>query len=386
MKTLTVGLAARTYPIHVGNALLSTAAPLLDVQAGQRGVIVTNAVVAAHHLAPLRTSLRDAGMHVDVVLLPDGEAHKNQKTLDDLLTRLLELRVERSTMLIALGGGVVGDIAGFAAAIYQRGIAFVQVPTTLLAQVDSSVGGKTGINHPLGKNMIGAFWQPRAVLIDTAVLATLPDRELSAGLAEVIKYGAIRDARFFAWLEAEMPSLLARDDAALARAIVRSCEIKAQIVAADEREAGERALLNFGHTFGHAIEAAQGYGEWLHGEAVAAGMVCAARLSERVCGLRADETARLADLIVAAKLPVAPPMIARERWLQLMQRDKKVQSGAMRFVLLERLGHAVMRGDVAENDVVRSVTPAAMRCYADGKRKRRRKAPFSSCWRLTTGK
>jgi 3-dehydroquinate synthase len=361
MKTLTVGLGARTYPIHVGNALLSTAASLLGVQRGHRGVIVTNAVVAARHLAPLRTSLRDAGMQVDVVLLPDGEAHKNQETLDDLLTRLLELRVERSTTLIALGGGVVGDIAGFAAAIYQRGIALVQVPTTLLAQVDSSVGGKTGINHPLGKNMIGAFWQPRAVLIDTAVLATLPDRELSAGLAEVIKYGAIRDAEFFTWLEADMQSLLARNDAALARAIVRSCEVKAQIVAADEREAGERALLNFGHTFGHAIEAAQGYGEWLHGEAVAAGMVCAARLSERVCGLRADETTRLADLVVAAKLPAAPPTIARERWLELMQRDKKVQSGAMRFVLLERLGRAVVRGDVAENDVAKSVTAEATR-------------------------
>jgi 3-dehydroquinate synthase len=361
MKTLTVGLGARTYPIFVGNALLWRAASLLDVQRGQRAVVVTNAVVAAHHLAPLRNSLGDAGMHVDVVLLPDGEAHKNQRTLDDLLTRLLELRIERSTTLIALGGGVVGDIAGFAAAIYQRGIAFIQVPTTLLAQVDSSVGGKTGINHPLGKNMIGAFWQPRAVLIDTAVLSTLPDRELSAGLAEVIKYGAIRDAGFFAWLETNMAALLARDDAALERAIVRSCEIKAQIVAADEREAGERALLNFGHTFGHAIEAAQGYGEWLHGEAVAAGMVCASRLSERVCGLRAEETRRLADLVVAANLPAGPPKIARERWLELMQRDKKVQSGAMRFVLLERLGSAVVRGDVAESDVVHSVMPEAMR-------------------------
>jgi 3-dehydroquinate synthase len=361
MKTLTVGLGARTYPIFVGNALLSRAASLLDAQRGQRAVVVTNAVVAAHHLAPLRNSLGDAGMHVDVVLLPDGEAHKNQRTLDDLLTRLLELRIERSTTLIALGGGVVGDIAGFAAAIYQRGIAFIQVPTTLLAQVDSSVGGKTGINHPLGKNMIGAFWQPRAVVIDTAVLSTLPDRELSAGLAEVIKYGAIRDAGFFAWLETNMAALLARDDAALERAIVRSCEIKAQIVAADEREAGERALLNFGHTFGHAIEAAQGYGEWLHGEAVAAGMVCASRLSERVCGLRAEETRRLADLVVAANLPAGPPKIARERWLELMQRDKKVQSGAMRFVLLERLGSAVVRGDVAESDVVQSVIPEAMR-------------------------
>ena len=352
MRTLEVGLGERAYPIHVDAGLLASAAALLNVRRGQRCVVVTNAVVAAHHLAPLRASLRDAGIRVDVVLLPDGEAHKNQKTLDDLLTRLLELRVERSTTLIALGGGVVGDIAGFAAAIYQRGIPFVQVPTTLLAQVDSSVGGKTGINHPLGKNMIGAFWQPRAVLIDTAVLRTLPDRELAAGLAEVIKYGAIRDIEFFAWLEANMRLLLERDAAALTHAILRSCSIKAAIVAADERESGERALLNFGHTFGHAIEAAQGYGEWLHGEAVAAGMICAARLSEIACGLEADATSRLARLVAAARLPTQPPRIAPERWLELMRRDKKVQSGELRFVVLERLGHAVVRGDVADGDVV----------------------------------
>jgi len=355
MKTLEVGLGERAYPIHVGNALLPRAGTLLDVRRGRRGVIVTNAIVAARHLAPLKASLRDAGMQVDVVLLPDGEAHKNQQTLDDLLTRLLELRAERSTWLIALGGGVVGDIAGFAAAIYQRGMPFVQIPTTLLAQVDSSVGGKTGINHPLGKNMIGAFWQPRAVLVDTSVLSTLPDRELSAGLAEVIKYGAIRDVEFLAWLETNVSSLLARDAAALTHAIVRSCAIKAEIVAADERETGERALLNFGHTFGHAIEAAQGYGEWLHGEAVAAGMVCAAHLSERVCGLSAQAAARLAELVAAARLPTQPPRIASERWLELMRRDKKVQSGILRFVLLERLGHAVVRGDIAEDDVTRAL-------------------------------
>jgi 3-dehydroquinate synthase len=359
MKTLTVGLGARTYPIFVGNALLWRAASLLDVQRGQRAVVVTNAVVAAHHLAPLRNSLGDAGMHVDVVLLPDGEAHKNQRTLDDLLTRLLELRIERSTTLIALGGGVVGDIAGFAAAIYQRGIAFIQVPTTLLAQVDSSVGGKTGINHPLGKNMIGAFWQPHAVLIDTTVLRTLPGRELRAGVAEVIKYGAIRDAEFFAWLEANMRALLAKDGDALSHAILRSCEIKAEIVVADERETGERALLNFGHTFGHAIETAQGYGAWLHGEAVAAGMVCAARLSQRVCGLSDDDARRIAALIAAAELPTAPPAIAPDRWLELMERDKKVQSGVLRFVLLERLGQAVVRGDVARHDVAAALADAS---------------------------
>jgi 3-dehydroquinate synthase len=251
---------------------------------------------------------------------------------------------------------VIGDLAGFAAAIYQRGIPFVQVPTTLLAQVDSSVGGKTGINHPLGKNMIGAFWQPRAVLVDTAVLRTLPERELRAGLAEMLKYGAIRDEAFLAWLEASMPALLAKREDALTHAIVKSCEIKAQVVAADERESGERALLNFGHTFGHAIEAAQGYGEWLHGEAVAAGMACAARLSERVTGFASDESARLVALVAQAGLPASPPRIAAERWLELMRRDKKVQSGALRFVLLERLGQAVLRSDVDEADVVRAVS------------------------------
>ena len=355
MTTLDVSLGERAYPIHIGNGLLRSAGELLGAAPGRRVVIVTSAAVAAHHLAPLQGSLRKRGAQADVVLLPDGEAHKNAATLGDLLTRLLELRVERTTTLIALVGGVVGDIAGFAAAIYQRGIPFVQVPTTLLAQVDSSVGGKTGINHPLGKNMIGAFWQPRAVLIDTAVLATLPDRELRAGVAEVIKYGAIRDAELFAWLESSMPALLAKDDAALVHAIHRSCAIKAAIVATDERESGERALLNFGHTFGHAIEAAQGYGAWLHGEAVAAGMACAARLSERVCGFDSAQTRRLVDLIAAAGLPVAPPKIAAERWLDLMRRDKKVDAGALRFVLLEALGRAVIRSDVPDADVARSV-------------------------------
>ena len=351
INTLEVGLGARAYPIHIGAGVLPRAAELLGARAHDRYVVVTNAIVASHGLAALRGALRDAGAQVDVVLLPDGEAHKNQRTLDDLLTRLLELRAERTTTLVALGGGVVGDIAGFAAAIYQRGMPFVQVPTTLLAQVDSSVGGKTGINHPLGKNMIGAFWQPRAVLIDTSVLRTLPDRELRAGLAEVIKYGAIRDEAFFAWLETNVDALLARDAEALLHAILRSCAIKAEVVAADERESGERALLNFGHTFGHAIEAAQGYGEWLHGEAVAAGMVCAARLSQQVLGLDEASAARLTRLIAAARLPTSPPAIARERWLDLMQRDKKVQSGVLRFVLLERLGRAVVRGDVDQTAV-----------------------------------
>ena len=357
MRTLGVGLGDRAYPIHIGSGLCRAAGDLLRLDDGSRAVIVTNAVVAAQHLAPLTESLRARGVQVDVVLLPDGEVHKNWSTLDDLLTRLLELRVERSTLVVALGGGVIGDVAGFAAAICQRGLPFVQVPTTLLAQVDSSVGGKTGINHPLGKNLIGAFWQPRAVLIDIDCLATLPVRELRAGLAEVIKYGAIRDIAFFAWLEANISALLSKDAAALAHAIHRSCAIKAEIVASDERESGERALLNFGHTFGHAIETAQGYGAWLHGEAVAAGMVCAARLSERVCGLRGDETKRLTALIEAAGLPVTPPNLAVDRWLELMRRDKKVERGALRFVLLERLGRAVVKTGVADADVT-----AALEC------------------------
>jgi 3-dehydroquinate synthase len=355
LKTLEVGLGERAYPIHIGKGLLARVANLLDVAAERRFVVITNAVVAAHHLAALKTALRSRGAHVDVVLLPDGEAHKNLATLADLLTRMLELRVERSTTVIAFGGGVIGDIAGFAAAICQRGLPFVQVPTTLLAQVDSSVGGKTGINHPLGKNMIGAFWQPRAVVIDTDCLKTLPPRELSAGLAEVIKHGAIRDAEFFAWLETNMSRLIVRDADALTHAIHRSCEIKAEIVSADERESGERALLNFGHTFGHAIEASQGYGAWLHGEAVAAGMVCAARLSERVCGFDAAQTARLANLIAAAKLPIAPPRMPTSRWVELMLHDKKVERGALRFVLLEALGRAVIRSDVPEESIAACV-------------------------------
>jgi 3-dehydroquinate synthase len=252
---------------------------------------------------------------------------------------------------------VVGDLAGFAAAIYQRGMPFVQVPTTLLAQVDSSVGGKTAINHPLGKNMIGAFWQPRAVLIDTDSLRSLPAREMNAGLAEVIKYGAIRDAAFFAWLEANLARLRRGDVDALTHAIFESCRIKAAIVAADEREAGERALLNFGHTFGHAIEAAQGYGTWLHGEAVAAGMVIAARLSERVCGLPEADSRRLRDLVAGAGLPIDPPEISVERWLELMSRDKKVVAGSIRFVLLRGIGDAFVAADVPEGDLRRVLEP-----------------------------
>jgi 3-dehydroquinate synthase len=317
-------------------------------------VVVTNETVARHWLEPLHASLAGAGLRVDTISIGDGESHKNWQTLYDVLTRLLELKAERRTMVVALGGGVVGDIAGFAAAIYQRGMPFVQIPTTLLAQVDSSVGGKTGVNHPLGKNMIGAFYQPRAVLIDTDCLATLPTRELAAGLAEVIKYGAIRDAGFFAWLERNIGALVARDADALAEAIHVSCRIKAQIVGADEREEGERALLNLGHTFGHAIESGMGYGQWLHGEAVAAGMVIAAEVSQRLGRIDAAATARLRALVAGAGLPIEPPALGFERWKSLMGRDKKVRAGAIRYVLLAALGDAFVTADVSD-DVLREV-------------------------------
>ncbi len=349
MRTLTVELGERSYPIHVGSGVLRDAGRLLAPRLpAPRAVIVSNAVVAAHWLAALRERLAASGIVTETLLIPDGEAHKSWQTANDVLSRLLELRADRSTTIVALGGGVVGDLAGFAAAIYQRGVPFVQVPTTLLAQVDSSVGGKTGVNHPLGKNMIGAFHQPRAVLIDTDCLATLPARELAAGLAEVVKYGAIRARDFFEWLEANLDALIARDPSALTHAISESCRIKAEIVAADERESGERALLNFGHTFGHAIEAATGYGEWLHGEAVATGMVLAAELSRRVTGLAPEDAQRVARLLARARLPVKPPPIPGARWLELMARDKKTAGGTMRFVLLEALGRATVRSGVDE--------------------------------------
>jgi len=349
--TLEVKLAERSYPIHVGQGLLARAHELLGLPATRRVVIVSNPVVAAYHLARLRAGLAGGGVASEVVLVPDGESHKSFATLQDLLTRLLELRADRETTLIALGGGVVGDLAGFAAAVYQRGIPFVQVPTTLLAQVDSSVGGKTGINHALGKNMVGAFHQPAAVLIDTDCLATLPARELCAGLAEVVKHGAIRDAAFFEWLERAAPLLVARDGDALAHAILASCRIKAAVVAADERETGERALLNFGHTFGHAIETATGYGTWLHGEAVGAGMALAARLSERVLAFPRADTERLCALLRTLGVPLEPPVLPLARWLELMQRDKKTVGGRLRFILLDALGRARIVGDVPQDDV-----------------------------------
>jgi 3-dehydroquinate synthase len=348
-QALDVALGERSYPIRIGAGALLDVGPLLAGDGTRRAVVVTNATVATHWLAPLRGNLEAHGIDSATLLIPDGESHKNWATLQDVLTRLLEMRAERSTVLIALGGGVVGDITGFAAAIYQRGMPFVQIPTTLLAQVDSSVGGKTGINHPLGKNMIGAFYQPRAVLIDTACLSTLPDRELAAGLAEVIKYGAIRDAGFFAWLEANIARMVAREPHTLAHAIHASCRIKAGIVGADEREQGERAILNFGHTFGHAIENGTGYGTWLHGEAVAMGMVLAARVSQRCRGLPEHATARLRALVHAAGLPPDAPALGFERWMELMGRDKKVVAGAIRFVLLDALGAARITSEVPES-------------------------------------
>jgi 3-dehydroquinate synthase len=331
-SALTVELGDRSYPIVIGRHLLDGGFDLTQFLHGDDCLVVTNETVAPLYLDKLAPNL--AGRSVSSISLPDGEAHKTVATMESILDQLANAGAGRDTTVIALGGGVVGDIAGFAAACYMRGVNFIQVPTTLLAQVDSSVGGKTGVNHAQGKNLIGAFHQPQIVLIDTDTLGTLPDRELSAGLAEVIKHGAICDAEFFAWLEDNMGRLLRRDADALAHAIRRSCEIKAQVVAEDEREAGRRAILNFGHTFGHAIERCQGYGEWLHGEAVAAGMVMAAELS----GLDAADIERLRQLIAAARLPVDPPEIPAAEWMAAMGLDKKVQGKQLRFVLLDAIG------------------------------------------------
>ena len=346
MHTVDVALGERSYPIHVGPGVLSRAGTLLaPLLPRPRVLVVSNPAVAAYWLEPLRSSLAASGIDAQPFLVPDGEAHKTLATLSDLLTRFLEHGADRTTSVVALGGGVVGDVAGFAAAIYQRGVPLVQIPTTLLAQVDSSVGGKTGVNHVLGKNMIGAFYQPRAVLIDPDCLRTLRAREFASGLAEIVKYGAIRDVAFFSWLEREMPRLVARDPDALTHAITQSCRVKAEIVAADERESGERALLNFGHTFGHAIETGIGYGEWLHGEAVAAGMVMAAKLSARLGWIEPDDVARLAALLESAELPIAAPRMDVAQWLTLLGRDKKVRRGQLRLVLLRALGDAVVTAD-----------------------------------------
>jgi 3-dehydroquinate synthase len=347
METLTVALGERSYPIHIGAGLLGRVELITSRLRQKKVAIVTNQTVAPLYLSPLQRALEGAGIEVVTVTLPDGERFKNWETLNQIFDVLLRERCERSTTVLALGGGVIGDLAGFAAAVYQRGVPFVQVPTTLLAQVDSSVGGKTAINHPLGKNMIGAFYQPVAVIADTDTLSTLPPRELAAGLAEVIKYGLIRDRAFFDWLEANVHRLVGREPEALAHAIERSCLLKAEIVALDEREEGERALLNFGHTFGHAIETGLGFGSWLHGEAVAAGMVLAARVAQNLGLLSVEEVTRTSRLLSAAGLPISAPEFGLERYLELMGHDKKVKDGRNRFILLRRIGEAFVADDVS---------------------------------------
>ncbi len=349
METLTVALGERSYPIHIGAGLIERAELIASRLPQQRVAIVTNTTVAPLYLESLRRALDARGVRCVPITLPDGEAFKNWESLNQIFDALLKNRCERSTALVALGGGVIGDLTGFAAAVYQRGVPFVQVPTTLLAQVDSAVGGKTAINHPLGKNMIGAFYQPLAVVSDTDTLSTLPDRELSAGMAEVIKYGLIRDPAFFNWLERNIRRLVKREPEALAYAIERSCALKAEIVALDEREEGLRALLNFGHTFGHAIEAGLGFGNWLHGEAVAAGMVLAIRLSQKLGMVGADEVSRTVSLLSAAGLPTEAPGLGLERYLELMGHDKKVSGGRNRFILLKQLGDAFVSEDVARS-------------------------------------
>ena len=340
-RILRVDLGERSYPIYIGRSLIDDPELYKRHISGQQVMVVSNETVAPLYLERVLSALD--GFEVASVILPDGEKYKTLEIWNRIIDGLLERHFNRSCTLLALGGGVIGDMAGFAAACYQRGVAFVQVPTTLLSQVDSSVGGKTGVNHALGKNMIGAFYQPQCVIADTETLNTLDDRQLSAGLAEVIKYGLINDAEFFCWLEQNMPRLLARDPEALGYAIERSCQDKADIVSADEREAGQRALLNLGHTFGHGIETGMGYGEWLHGEAVAAGICMAADLSRRLGWIDGKSGGRIVDLIRQAKLPTKPPAsLAPEELLSIMAVDKKVLQGKLRLVLLQAIGQAVV--------------------------------------------
>jgi 3-dehydroquinate synthase len=343
MKTLEVSLDQRSYPIWIGPGLLARDDLWQQALAKGRVVVVTNDTVGPLYAQRVTDRIRRLGHEVVVISLPDGEQFKDWQHLNIIFDGLMEHRIERGETLLALGGGVIGDMAGFAAACYQRGMRFVQVPTTLLSQVDSSVGGKTAINHPLGKNMIGAFYQPAAVLIDTDCLQTLTARELSAGLAEVIKYGCILDAEFFEWLEINMSSLLAKDTDTLIHAIYTSCALKAKVVAGDEREAGQRAILNFGHTFGHAIEAGMGYGQWLHGEAVGCGMVLAADLSQRLGGIDAATQSRIVSLIAQAKLPIQPPSWPTSEYLGWMSHDKKTKAGQVRYVVLRSMGSAAIQ-------------------------------------------
>ncbi|MDH4275404.1 MAG: 3-dehydroquinate synthase [Gammaproteobacteria bacterium] len=350
MQTLNVDLGTRSYPIFIGSGLLGRPELVQPYAPGKQVMIVSNETVAPLYLE--RATQAFAGKECRHVILPDGEKYKTLDTLNLIFDALLTHNFSRNCTLVALGGGVVGDITGYAAASYQRGVAFIQIPTTLLSQVDSSVGGKTGVNHALGKNMIGAFHQPTCVIADTGSLNTLDDRQLRAGVAEVIKYGLISDPEFFAWLEQHLDEVLARDPAALAYAIARSCQDKADVVGADEREGGLRAILNLGHTFGHAIETATHYETWLHGEAVATGMLMAADLSQRLGWLSTDALQRAQQLIARAGLPLRPPTeMTRVQFLQLMARDKKVLDGAIRLVLLKGLGQAIVTADYAASQL-----------------------------------
>jgi 3-dehydroquinate synthase len=356
-STVAIELQDRSYNIDIGSALIDQPLIFSNLPKATHVLIVTNTTVAPLYLARLQLTLREKYTHVHALTLPDGEAYKTWQTLNLIFDALLQHGCDRKTILFALGGGVVGDMTGFAAASFMRGVAFVQIPTTLLAQVDSSVGGKTGINHPAGKNMVGAFYQPLKVICDLDVLKTLPQREISAGLAEIIKYGPIADLSFLAWIEGNIDLLIACDTQAMAHAVQRSCEIKAWVVGQDERESGLRAILNFGHTFGHAIEAGLGYGEWLHGEAVGCGMVMAAHLSHRLGAVDAEFVRRLTALIKKAGLPVVGPHLAKDdnagRYLELMRVDKKAEDGEIKFVVIEGPASACMRS--APDAMVREV-------------------------------
>jgi 3-dehydroquinate synthase len=365
METIRVELGARAYPIHIGADVLDADALYRPHLRGGQVAIVSNGVVAPLYLARLKAALSRAGVPRTVdILVEDGEQAKSWPSLERVIDAMLAAHVGRDGLVVALGGGVVGDLAGFAAAIYQRGIGYLQLPTTLLAQVDSSVGGKTAVNHPRGKNMVGAFHQPLAVIADTGTLASLPPRELRAGLAEVVKHGFALDAALADWLESHIEDLLAQDESALAHVVRRSCELKARVVADDEHEAGRRTLLNFGHTFGHAIETGSGYGAWLHGEAVAAGMAMAADLSSRAGPLPPRDVDRLRQVLERAGLPTAGPAWPAERYLELMAGDKKVAGGRLRFVVLEAIGRAALRQDLEES-VVRAAIAASISRAAD---------------------
>ncbi len=356
MERLTVTLGERSYPITIAAGLFNDSASFWPLKAGDQTMLVTNETLAPLYLDKVRGLLEQAGVKVDTVILPDGEKFKSLAVLDTVFTALLEKPHGRDTTLIALGGGVVGDLTGFAAASYQRGVRFIQVPTTLLSQVDSSVGGKTAVNHPLGKNMIGAFYQPASVVVDLDCLNTLPKRELASGLAEVIKYGIILDAAFFSWLEDNLDALLALDGKAMAYCIRRCCELKAEVVAADERESGLRALLNLGHTFGHAIEAEMGYGNWLHGEAVSAGMVMAARTAFRLGQFSEADVQRVIRLLQRAGLPVTGPReMSADAYMPHMMRDKKVLGGELRLVLPQAIGKSEVRGGVPHDVVLSAI-------------------------------